>query len=58
VKVRAYRVRGISAAISFATPSASATPVAAPGDPLQELFDEIDALSRKRIYKHVPNKPA
>ena len=30
VKVRAYRVRGISAAISFATPSASATPVAAP----------------------------
>jgi hypothetical protein len=30
VKVRAYRVRGISAAISFATPLASATPVAAP----------------------------
>jgi hypothetical protein len=25
--------------------------------PLQELFDEIDALSRKRVYKQVPNEP-
>jgi hypothetical protein len=33
--------------------------VSAPaGDPLQELFEEIDALIRKRIYKQVPNEPA
>jgi hypothetical protein len=33
--------------------------VSAPaGDPLQELFEEIDALNRKRIYKQVPNEPA
>jgi hypothetical protein len=25
--------------------------------PLQELFEEIDALSRKRIYKQVPSGP-
>jgi len=32
--------------------------VSAPaGDPLQELFEEIDALNRKRIYKQVPKKP-
>jgi hypothetical protein len=36
-----------------------AVEVSAPaGDPLQELFDEIDALSRKRTYKQVPNAPA
>jgi hypothetical protein len=28
------------------------------GDPLQELFEEIDALNRKRIYRQVPNEPA
>jgi hypothetical protein len=27
-------------------------------DPLQLLFEEMDALSRKRTYKQVPNKPA
>jgi hypothetical protein len=33
--------------------------VSAPaGNPLQELFEEIDALNRKRIYKQVPNEPA
>jgi hypothetical protein len=36
-----------------------AVEVSAPaGDPIQELFDEIDALNRKRIYKQVPNEPA
>ena len=36
-----------------------AVEVSAPaGDPLQELFDEIDAPNRKRIYKQVPNEPA
>jgi hypothetical protein len=25
---------------------------------VRQLFDEIDALNRKRIYKQVPNKPA
>jgi hypothetical protein len=36
-----------------------AAEVAAPaGDPLQELFEEIDALNRKRIYKQVPDEPA
>ena len=36
-----------------------AVEVSAPaGDPLQELFDEIDALNRKRTYKQVPNEPA
>jgi hypothetical protein len=38
--------------------SRQAIEVSAPaGDPLQELFDEIDALNRKRIYKQVPNEP-
>ena len=33
--------------------------VSAPaGDPLQELFEEINALNRKRTYKQVPNEPA
>jgi hypothetical protein len=33
--------------------------VSAPaGDPLQELFEEIDALNRKRIYKQVANEAA
>ena len=36
-----------------------AVEVSAPaGDPLQELFDEIDALNSKRIYKQVPHEPA
>jgi hypothetical protein len=36
-----------------------AVEVSAPaGDPLQELFDEIDTLNRKRIYKQVPHEPA
>jgi hypothetical protein len=34
-----------------------AVEVSAPaGDPLQELFEEIDALNRKRIYKQVPSR--
>jgi hypothetical protein len=33
--------------------------VSAPADnPLQELFDEIDALNRKRTYGQVPHEPA
>ena len=36
-----------------------AVEVSAPaGDPLQELFEEIDALNRKRIYNQVPHEPA
>jgi hypothetical protein len=36
-----------------------AVEVSAPaGDPLQELFEEIDAMNRRRIYKQVPNEPA
>jgi hypothetical protein len=36
-----------------------AVEVSAPADnPLQQLFDEIDALSRKRTYGQVPNEPA
>jgi hypothetical protein len=27
-------------------------------DPLQQLFDELDALNRKRTYAQVPNEPA
>ena len=39
--------------------SRQAVEVSAPaGDPLQELFEEIDALNKKRIYKQVPNEPA
>ena len=39
--------------------SRQAIEVSAPaGAPLQELFEEIDALNRKRIYKQVPNEPA
>jgi hypothetical protein len=39
--------------------SRQAIEVSAPaGDPLQELFEEIDALNRKRTYKQVPNEPA
>jgi hypothetical protein len=39
--------------------SRQAIEVSAPaGDPLQELFEEIDALNRKRIYKQVPHEPA
>jgi hypothetical protein len=34
-----------------------AVEVSAPADnPLQRLFDEIDALNRKRIYKQAPNE--
>jgi len=36
-----------------------AVEVSAPADnPLQELFDEIDALNRKRTYNRVPYEPA
>jgi hypothetical protein len=36
-----------------------AVEVSAPADdPLQELFDEIDALNRKRTYEQVPREPA
>jgi hypothetical protein len=36
-----------------------AVEVSAPaGDPLQGLFDEIDAPNRKRTYEWVPNEPA
>ena len=36
-----------------------AVEVSAPADnPLQQLFDEIDALNRKRTYNQVPNEPA
>src|ERR1700745_923007 len=36
-----------------------AVEVSAPaGDPLQELFDEIDALNRKRLSKQVTQEPA
>ena len=32
--------------------------VSAPADdPLQQLFEEIDALNRKRTYKQVPMHP-
>jgi len=30
-------------------------PVGDPLDPLRVLMEEIDAMSRKRIYKQVPN---
>jgi hypothetical protein len=39
--------------------SRQALEVSAPaGDPLRLLMEEIDAMSRKRTYKQVPNEPA
>jgi hypothetical protein len=36
-----------------------AVEISAPADdPLQQLFEEINALNRKRTYKQVPNEPA
>jgi hypothetical protein len=52
------------AAIRAAAPKFSAkydkpVEVSAPADdPLQQPFDEIDALNRKRTYAQVPNDPA
>jgi hypothetical protein len=35
-----------------------AAPEGDPLDPLRLLMEEIDAISRKRTYKQVPNEPA
>jgi hypothetical protein len=36
-----------------------AVEISAPADdPLQQLFEEINALNRKRTYKKVPHEPA
>jgi hypothetical protein len=39
--------------------SRQAMEISAPaGDPIKMLFDEIDALDRKRNYTQAPNEPA